>query len=99
MSKLHLTPNAKSDLVDIALYTQNKWGKKQRYIYLKIIDDKLHDLSIYPTKGKIRPEIHYNLRSYQVKKHIIYYLVKSDKIVIVNILHERMDSNKHIKLV
>ena len=33
-----LTPAALDDLRDIARYTQNKWGKKKRSVYLKALD-------------------------------------------------------------
>ncbi len=47
-------------------------------------------------KGVARPEIHSRLRSYPVKEHIVYYLIKKDHIVVVDVLHKRMESHKHI---
>jgi toxin ParE1/3/4 len=47
-----LTVLAKADLKDIALFTQSKWGKEQRNLYLKQFDDSFHMLSKNPEIGK-----------------------------------------------
>jgi len=40
-----LSNAAKSDLKNIALFTQKKWGKEQRNIYVKQFDDAFHMLA------------------------------------------------------
>lgn len=47
----HLTRKAKTDLKEIANYTEKVWGRKQRNIYLKKVDDAFHDLARMPNKG------------------------------------------------
>lgn len=96
MSTFLLTPDAKAGLISIALYTQQKWGTKQRHSYLKMIDDCFQALAISPMQGKARPEIHHTLRSHPAGKHIVFYIIKQDHIVIVNVLHERMDPARHL---
>ncbi|CSC96856.1 Plasmid stabilization element ParE%2C putative [Vibrio cholerae] len=39
MKPFNLTVAAKADLRDIALFTQRRWGKEQRNVYLKQFDD------------------------------------------------------------
>lgn len=39
MELFQLSPDAKSDLRAIALFTQNRWGKAQRNLYIKQLDD------------------------------------------------------------
>jgi len=91
-----LTPDAKVSLKQIALYTRETWGEKQRRTYLKNIDACFHKLAASPMQGKARPEIHHALRSHPAGRHIVYYLIQDDYIVIVNVLHDRMDPVKHI---
>jgi len=98
MRSLRLTPDAKSSLMQIARYTQQRWGKNQRNHYLKMIDDCFYALCDSPKLGHIRPEIHHALRSHQAGKHVIFYIIKQDDIVIVNVLHEKMEPNKHLGL-
>jgi toxin ParE1/3/4 len=96
MPAFRLTPDAKASLMQIALYTQQTWGEKQRRVYIKEIDGCFHKLAASPMQGKARPEIYHTLRSHPVGRHIIYYMIKDDHIVIVNVLHDRMDPVRHI---
>lgn len=96
MPTFRLTPDAKASLMRIALYTQQTWGKKQRRIYMKNIDDCFHKLAVSPMQGKARPEIFHALRSHPVGRHIAYYMIRDDYIVIVNVLHDRMDPIRQI---
>lgn len=91
-----LTPEAKDSLKSIGKITHKQYGKKQRDIYLKLLDDGFNHLTEFPNRGIARPEIHSTLRSYPVKEHIVYYLTKQDHIVIVDVLHKRMESSRHI---
>ncbi|MBL4775346.1 MAG: type II toxin-antitoxin system RelE/ParE family toxin [Mariprofundus sp.] len=91
MSCFKLTPDAKASLMQIAGYTQQKWGIRQRKTYLKMIDDCFHTLSARPRLGKIRPEIHHALRSHPAGKHIVFYIIDQHDIVIVHVLHQGMD--------
>jgi len=98
MSGFKLTPDAKASLMQIARYTEQQWGKKQRNGYLKVIDDCFHTLSETPNLGRIRPEIHHALRSHPAGKHIVFYIIHQDYISIVQVLHERMEPARHLGL-
>ncbi len=97
MGVFQLTPDAKASVMQIARYTQKTWGIRQRNSYLKLIDDCFQVLAEAPMQGKARPEIHHILRSYPVGKHIVFYIIKQDYIVIVNVLHERMDTMRYLQ--
>jgi len=96
MSSFKLTPDAKASLSNIAVYTEETWGKRQHNAYIKQLDSCFHWLAVHPKQGKERPEVHPKLRSYGVGKHVIFYFNQETFIVIVNILHERMDFVQHI---
>jgi toxin ParE1/3/4 len=51
MGTFTLTTKAKADLKSIAIYTQRKWGKEQRRIYIRQFDDTFHMLSENPKAG------------------------------------------------
>ncbi len=97
MSSFRLTPDAKASMMQIARYTQQQWGKKQRDTYMAMIDGCFHALCQTPRLGKIRPEIHHALRSIPADKHVIFYLIRQDEVVIVHVLHERMDPGRHLE--
>jgi len=94
-SYFQLTPDAITSLKQIALYTRQTWGEKQCRSYLKSIDTCFHKLAASPMLGKSRSEIYHALRSHPVGRHIIYYLIQDAHIVIVNILHDKMDPLQH----
>lgn len=97
MAGFRLTPDARSSLMQIGLYTEQRWGRQQRMAYMQAIDDCFRMLADAPLHGKARPEIHHRLRSYPVGRHIVFYLNRDEElIVIVNVLHERMDPSRHL---
>lgn len=55
--KFHLTTEARKDLVAIAKYTEQNWGKEQRNKYLERIDSTFHIISKFPDSGKKCGEI------------------------------------------
>jgi toxin ParE1/3/4 len=92
MAGFELTNKAKSDLKDIAIYTQNTWGNRQRNIYLTALDKSFYALASDHLKGRDCSEIRSGYRKHKVSKHIIYYReINANLIEIVRILHERMD--------
>ena len=84
-----LTQKAKADLVAIALYTQQRWSKEQRNIYLKQFDEAFHLLARNPQTGKVCDYIKVGYRKFPQASHIIFYrLLDPAKIEIVRILHK-----------
>jgi toxin ParE1/3/4 len=93
----HLTKKAYEDLKGIAIYTQETWGKSQRYLYLKMMDGAFNELSDKPTRGVKIDDIREGYYKYRIGKHLIFYrLVSKSDIEVVRILHQRMDVESHI---
>ncbi len=94
MTPFKLTVLAKADLKDIALFTQSKWGKEQRNLYLKQFDDSFHMLSKNPEIGKNCGWIKQGYRKFPQGSHVIFYeQIAHCEILIVRILHKSMDVN------
>jgi toxin ParE1/3/4 len=97
MGTFQLTNQAKLDLKAIAAYTQRKWGKEQRKIYLRQIDDAFHLIAETPDKGKTCDYIKFGYKKFPVTSHIIFYRILSDShIEIARTLHKRMDAKPHL---
>lgn len=97
MGSFTLTNKAKADLKSIAVYTQRKWGKEQRRVYLKQFDVAFQLLAETPQAGKNCDFIKLGYRKYPNVSHIIFYrCVGESCIEVVRILHKRMDVDMHL---
>lgn len=94
MKPFTLTLAAKTDLKDIALFTQKRWGITQRNIYLKQFDAAFWLLANNPEIGKACDEIRQHYRKFPQGSHVIFYRQNgSQSIRIIRILHKSMDVN------
>lgn len=97
MELFQLSANAKSDLRAIALFTQNRWGKAQRNLYIKQLDDAFRLLSGNIDLGVICDNIRAGYRKFPQASHVIFYKPNAGGgILIVRILHKNMDVDLHI---
>ncbi|MBX2849129.1 MAG: type II toxin-antitoxin system RelE/ParE family toxin [Acidiferrobacterales bacterium] len=97
MRTFQLTKQAKLDLKSIAAYTQRKWGKNQRKIYIRQFDDAFHFLAESPEIGNECDYIKIGYRKFPVTSHIVFYrTITESKIEIVRILHKRMDTKPQL---
>ena len=96
---LKILPKAATDIKQILKYTQRVWGEGQRKKYKAAIDRCLKDIQANPSP-RLKSEECSNgyLRRHMDKKyrHYIFYRVTADSIVIVRLLHDSMDSERHI---
>ena len=98
MKLFKLTHKAKNDLIQIAIYTEELWGKNQRNIYIKQFDDTFHLLSDNSRLGKKCDDIKTGYRKFPQGSHIIFYKKGStSRIEIIRILHKNMDVNIRLK--
>jgi toxin ParE1/3/4 len=97
MPAFFLTRKANDDLREIARYTQEQWGREQRNLYLRMLDDSFRRLAANPGLGGDCSEIRAGYRKMIVGRHLIFYRQPSeDAIEIVRILHGRMDIETHL---
>lgn len=95
MSSFQLSQLAEQDLKEIGRYTEKTWGRKQRNVYLSDLDRCFYRLADSPDLGKACDEIRVGYRRFYQGKHVIFYRQVENGIVIVRVLHERMDFERH----
>ena len=93
MPKYKLTNEAVSDLVNIWNYTADEWSEAQADSYYQMLVDTCDRIAAHPKwYGQRYDEILNGLLGCKVRKHIIFYMIDCEEdVVIVRILHERMD--------
>ena len=98
MIPFKLSAKAKSDLKNIAKFTQEKWGRDQRNIYVKQFDDTFHMLADSSEIGKSCDFIKDDYLKFPQGSHVIFYkLGNSSKIEIIRILHKSMDVTLNLR--
>ena len=92
MGLFQLSKKAKSDLTSIAIYTEKRWGKAQRNLYIKQLDDAFKLLGENDEAGIACDNIRNGYRKFPQGSHIIFYtFATTSNILIVRILHKSMD--------
>ena len=97
MRQFDLTRSAQADLKSIARHTQERWGIRQRNIYLKEVDQVFRALAKNPLMGRACDEIREGYRKFPHGGHVIYYKqISEEELLIVRILHMTMDADSNI---
>lgn len=86
-----LVDEAKADLGEIALYTQEEWGIDQRNKYIDEIDTAFQNILNTPHLGRDRSEIQKGVYSRFHKQHTIFYKFSGESLYILRILHQSRD--------
>ena len=90
MTELRFTRKAVEDLSDIWRYTVERWSE-DRYYGLLVATCRKIAASTVPI-GRRYEQIAEGLYGFRVGRYILFYRIESDRIIlIVRILHERMD--------
>ncbi|HET9446735.1 MAG TPA: type II toxin-antitoxin system RelE/ParE family toxin [Steroidobacteraceae bacterium] len=91
MSRCELATAANADLLDIVRYTFQKWGPAQARSYREELELALQQLSLTPDLGRRRESVAPGLQSFPVAQHVAFYAQRKDGIVVLRILHPRMN--------
>lgn len=97
MYKLHKQAKARADLKKIWKYSYKKHGEKQADKYFDELSVGMNTIQNNPNIGFSCDYIRNSYRQYKVNQHYIFYRVGKDTIHIVRVLHEDMQTEKHIK--
>lgn len=89
--KYRLTDDSIYDLENIFEYTVYEFNYDQAIKYLDSFDAILENLSANPNLGRLRNEIRNELRSITHSKHVIFYRIIENEIIILRILHGSRD--------
>lgn len=94
--RYRLTEKAEADLARIVFYSQQRWGSEQARSYLTALRRDLSLLATTPMIGRARDAIRKDLRSHPVKQHVAFYTMQTGGIVVLRLLHHRMEPSRHL---
>jgi toxin ParE1/3/4 len=81
---------AETDLLGIATYTLKTWGQDQTVSYIDGLEACCRQLVNKPQLGRACDQVRPGLRRLEYGRHVVFYRVEANGIVISRILHQRM---------
>ncbi|GAB3025399.1 type II toxin-antitoxin system RelE/ParE family toxin [Bowmanella dokdonensis] len=96
MSSYRLSSKAAEDLASIFQYTARHFGSIQAESYLLSLQACFEQLASNPKLAHRADEIRAGYRRYVHAKHNIFFIVRSQDIFIVRVLHQQMKYQLHI---
>ena len=96
MAIIKLTPATDLDLLEIWLYTDERWGPEQADTYVRAIDTRMTYLANHPKHGRRRKELPGAPVSYHEGRHVIFYRRMKTGIEVLRILYDSMDFSRHV---
>ncbi|GFG87209.1 MAG: type II toxin-antitoxin system RelE/ParE family toxin [Mycolicibacter algericus] len=92
-----LSPAARADLEQIWDYTADRWGVDQAEEYLRELQYAIERLAANPRIGRTCDEIRPGYRKLSAGSHTLFYRLTADAVVdVVRVLHQRMDTERHL---
>lgn len=92
-----LRPLARDDLLGIGRFTRLRWARDQQNRYLNLLRERMDMVARNPFLGADRDDISRGLGSLPVGRHLIFYRMVDDGVLVVRILHDAMDVEQHLK--
>ena len=96
VAEYRLTPAAERDLESIWTYTVQQWGLDQANRYIDFLTATFATLAEAPETAPACDAIRPGYRRHSAERHMIYFRVADYGIVVVRILHDRMDAPRHL---
>ncbi len=96
MTTIEFTRDAERDVIDIFLHGVTQFGADQAERYLEGINTKIQMAAEHPDFGSDYSFVIEGLRRYEVTSHAIYYRATPSGILVLRVLHGRMDPGRHL---
>ena len=97
MAVYKLSSKAVADLDGIYEYTILNFGLEQAQAYLLGLHKRFQHLADNPNFGRNADQLAPRLRRYDYQSHVVFYIPTEQGVLIVRVLHERMDPDRHFR--
>ncbi len=97
MSGYIFSNETENDLIEIYCYGFLNHGERQAELYQQALKAKCQFLADNPKLYREREEFTPPVRIHPHEKHLIVYMIEEDHILIIRILHERMNVSDHLE--
>lgn len=96
MKRIKFAKQASLDIDDMYLYGLINFGEDQADLYSEKIQNGLKTIQANPEIGRLVSKVNPAIRRFDFERHVIFYDINDDAILIVRIIHCSMDFVKHL---
>ena len=96
MSAYLFSKQAEKDLIEIYRYGFINYGEEKANLYAESLKEKCVFIAEIPLLNTERFEFDPPVRIHHHQKHLIIYVITKSDVLIVRILHERMNVKQHL---
>ena len=97
MRRLEFTPRALRDIEEIWEYSFDRFGLDRAEAYLRGIERAAATIAEDPRRGIACDEIRSGYRKLSVGSHVLFFRASATRVLIVRILHGRMDFERRLR--
>jgi len=91
-----LSKAADADLEQIARHSIEQWGFARAETYLMTLHQAFDHLATYPDLGRSIDDIRQGYLRFENESHAVFYRKEAPGILIVRVLHQRMQPEQHL---
>ena len=96
MSAYSLTLEAVRDMASIARESVKTWGWDRAEAYVLDLHRAFDLLATFPDLGRSVGHIRRGHRRFERASHVIFYVRSDDGVLIIRVLHRRMEPRRHL---
>jgi len=96
MSGYGFTPRARADLKAIWTYTADRWSIEQADRYVGLLHNAMQIVAAEPRRWRSCDHIRSGYFKYSAGSHVLFFRRHESGIVVVRILHQSMDFERHL---
>jgi toxin ParE1/3/4 len=97
VTKIEFTHDAERDLINIFLHGIEHFGPVQAERYAKTLNAKIEMAAEHPDFGADYGFVVGGVRRYEAVSHAVYYRSTRSGILVLRVLHSRMDPARHLR--
>ncbi len=97
MKKVDFTHRANTDLREIWQFTARRWNIDQADSYIGQILETCNSLAMGQLDGRDARNVQSGLRKQATGSHVVYFQESPDYILVIRILHKRMEAASHFE--
>ncbi len=96
MTRYKLSVEATKDITGIYIYSIRNFGFCQAKIYIKELELFFNELSEREELARDASLFAHNLKYYNYKSHVIFYIKEKNTVLIIRVLGKHMDFIQHL---